>query len=109
MAYDEHLAGRIRTALADQANVREQQMFGGVAFMINGNMTVGIVGDQLMVRLGESGADAARGEPHVAPMDFTGRPMRTMVYVEPAGTATDDGLSSWVGRATAFVATLPPK
>jgi TfoX/Sxy family transcriptional regulator of competence genes len=109
MAYSEDLADRVRQALAGVSNVREQQMFGGLAFMVDGNMALGIVRDELMARLGEEGADRALDELHVRPMDFTGRPMRKIVLVEPAGTAGDDQLAGWVARALEFVATLPPK
>jgi TfoX/Sxy family transcriptional regulator of competence genes len=109
MAYDETLADRIRAVLADRGDVREQKMFGGIAFMAGGHMCVGVIGEDLMVRLGEDGADAALDEPHTRPMDFTGRPMRNMVYVARAGTRDDAALRAWVDRALAFVATLPPK
>jgi TfoX/Sxy family transcriptional regulator of competence genes len=109
MAYDETLAARVRAELADRSDVREQQMFGGLCFMVAGHMAVGIVGDRLMLRLGDEGAEAALGEPHVAPMDFTGRPMMTMVYVEPAGTADDAACSAWISRALAFNDSLPAK
>jgi TfoX/Sxy family transcriptional regulator of competence genes len=109
MAYSEPLAERVRQALAGVADVREQKMFGGLAFMVGGNMTVGIVGEELMVRLGAEGADRALDEPQVRTMDFTGRPMSTMVLVEPAGVERDDALERWVSRAREFVATLPPK
>lgn len=110
MAYDEQLAGRIRAILhADRDDVREQKMFGGIAFMVGGRMCVGVIGGDLMARLGEDGADAALDEPHTRPMDFTGRPMRNMVYVEPAGTAADDALRAWIARALAFVEALPPR
>lgn len=110
MAYDEQLADRIREILhAERDDVREQKMFGGIAFMAGGHMCVGVIGEDLMARLGEDGADAALDEPHTRPMDFTGRPMKNMVYVEPAGTASDDALRAWVRRALAFVETLPPK
>lgn len=110
MAYDEQLAERIRAILAaERDDVRERKMFGGIAFMAGGHMCVGVIGEDLMARLGEDGADAALDEPHTRPMDFTGRPMKNMVYVEPAGTATDAALRDWIRRALAFVETLPPK
>ena len=84
-------------------------MFGGLAFLIAGNMACGIVGQDLMLRLGEERADAALDEPHVRPMDFTGRPMKSMVYVAAAGIATRDSLEIWVGRGVEFAAGLPPK
>ena len=109
MAYDEDLAQRIRDALDDVDELREQKMFGGIAFMVDGHMTVGIVDDELMVRMGEESADSALDEPHVRPMDFTGRPMRTMVFVEPAGLESRESLQAWVDRALEHVRTLPPK
>lgn len=109
VAYDEVLAGRIRDVLADVDDVAERKMFGGLAFMVAGHMACGIVGEELMLRLGDEGADAALDRPHVRPMDFTGRPMHSMVYVEPAGFRDDESLGAWVGEAVAFVRTLPPK
>src|SRR5690349_10472102 len=110
MAYDEALAGRIRAFLHERrADVREQRMFGGIAFMVAGNMCVGVIRDDLMVRLGEERADAALDEPHARPMDFTGRPMKNLVYVDAAGTGADEALRSWIDRALAFVDTLPAK
>jgi len=109
MAFDEDLAARVRTALMDVPDVREQQMFGGLAFLVGGHMACGIVGEELMVRLGDEGADAALDQPHVRPMDFTGRPMRTMVFVRPAGFGSKPALRKWVARGLAHVQTLPPK
>ena len=109
VAFDERLAERVSAALLDIPDVREQQMFGGIAFLVGGHMACGIVGDELMLRLGGEGADAALDEPHVRPMDFTGKPMSTMVFVEPEGVGTDAALAGWVMRAVAFVQTLPPK
>lgn len=84
-------------------------MFGGLAFLMRGHMCCGVVGDTLVVRLGNDGAAAALREPHTRPMDFTGKPMKSMVYVGPAALAEDSGLTHWLDRAIAFVATLPPK
>ncbi len=108
MAYDEELADRVRVLLAGEAGLSERKMFGGLAFMVNGNMACGIVKDELMLRLGAEGADAALGEPHVREMDFTGRPMTGMVYVEREGL-DDAGVRRWVERAAAFARSLPPK
>ena len=108
VAYDEELADRVRVVLADEPGLTERKMFGGLAFMIGGNMACGIVQDELMLRLGAEGADAALDEPHVREMDFTGRPMTGMVYVERAGL-DDAGLRRWVERAAAFARSLPPK
>jgi TfoX/Sxy family transcriptional regulator of competence genes len=109
MAYDEVLAERIRAVLADRPGISERKMFGGIAFMVGGHMLCGVTGGDLMVRLGEDGADAALDEPHTRPMAFTGRPMKGYAYVAPAGTAGDAALRAWLDRALAFVATLPPK
>jgi TfoX/Sxy family transcriptional regulator of competence genes len=108
VAYDEELADRVRVVLADEPGLTERKMFGGLAFMIGGNMACGIVQDELMLRLGAEGADAALDEPHVREMDFTGRPMTGMVYVERADL-DDAGLRRWVERAAAFARSLPPK
>ncbi|MDQ6811622.1 MAG: TfoX/Sxy family protein [Actinomycetota bacterium] len=109
MAFDEHLAARIRECLREVPDVREQRMFGGLAFLVGGHMACGIVGDELMLRLGEEGAESALDQPHVRPMDFTGRPMRTMVYVAPAAFASPSALRRWVDQTVAHAATLPPK
>jgi TfoX/Sxy family transcriptional regulator of competence genes len=99
MAYDEALADRIRTALRDRADVAERKMFGGIAFMVAGKMACGVIHDDLMVRVGREGHDPALAEPHTRPMDFTGRPMRGMVYVGPAGVRSEADLARWIGRA----------
>ena len=109
MAYDEELADRVRDVLAITPNVSERKMFGGMAFMIAGNMACGIVGSDLMLRLGDDGADAVLDQPHVRPMDFTHRPMRSMVYVGAAGVETDHALRDWIEKAVGFASSLPPK
>jgi TfoX/Sxy family transcriptional regulator of competence genes len=109
MPYDEQLADRVRDVLSTANNVTERKMFGGLAFLIAGNMACGIVGSDLMLRLGEDGADAALDQPHVRAMDFTGKPMSSMVYVEPAGITSRDALETWVGKAVEFAARLPAK
>lgn len=109
MAYNEELALRIRVALGGNDGVVEKKMFGGVAFMLAGNMCVGVTGDDLMVRVGPDGLDGALAQLHARPMDFTGRPMKGFVYVDSAGTAKDDSLEGWVQRGVAFARTLPPK
>ncbi len=108
MAYDEKLANRVRNILDVEDGVTERKMFGGLAFMVHGHMACGIVGDDLMLRLGAEGAESALDRPHVRPMDFTGRPMTGMVYVDAAGLR-GVALRRWVERAIAFVCTLPPK
>jgi TfoX/Sxy family transcriptional regulator of competence genes len=109
VAYDEDLAMRIREALADRGDVSERKMFGGIAFMVGGHIVCGVIKEDLMLRLGEQGADQALDRPHTRVMDFTGRPSKGAVYVEPAGTAGDAELRAWIDRALAFVSTLAPK
>src|SRR5262245_33409166 len=99
MPYDERLADRVRSVLLARDDVAVQRMFGGIAFMVAGKMAVGVTHDDLMVRVGPDGHDAALAEPHTRPMDFTGRPIRGMVYVEPAGVRDDADLARWVDRA----------
>lgn len=109
MAYDEELAERVREQLADVPDLVERKMFGGLAFMAAGNMVCGVLGDELIVRLGPEGGPAALARPHARPMTFTGRPMRAMVVVGAEGLAGDAELAGWVADARAFVATLPPR
>jgi TfoX/Sxy family transcriptional regulator of competence genes len=109
MAYDEELATRIREVLADRTDVTERKMFGGIAFMVGGHIACGVIKENLMLRLGEAAADEALDQPHTRVMDFTGRPSKGAVYVEPAGTADDAALRAWIDRALAYVATLPAK
>jgi TfoX/Sxy family transcriptional regulator of competence genes len=109
MAYDQGLAARIRDELADRDGVTEKQMFGGIAYLLEGKMFVGIVGDELMVRVGPDADDEALERPHVRPMDFTGRPMKGYVFVAPKGVTEDSVLRDWIERALRHVATLPAK
>ena len=109
MAYDEGLAHRIREILADEPSVEEKKMFGGLAFMVNGNMCVGVNKDHLMGRVGTDGHDEAVALPHARIMDFTGRPMRGWIIVDSAGLDSDEVLGEWVQRCMDFVLTLPPK
>jgi TfoX/Sxy family transcriptional regulator of competence genes len=108
MAYDEALAERLRDRLGDAAGLTERRMFGGLALLTYGNMTVGVFGDDLIVRVGPDAKGSALERPGVRPFDITGRPMRGWVLV--AGEVLDDSvLDSWIQRARMFVATLPPK
>jgi hypothetical protein len=109
MAFDEDLAARVRDALSRREGVIEKKMFGGLCFMLHGNLLVGVWKDSLIARLGPDEGPAALGEPHVRAFDVTGRPMRNWVMVEPEGVEEDDQLTAWVGRAAAFVETLPRK
>jgi hypothetical protein len=109
MAFDENLAARVRDAHSRTRGVKEQKMFGGLCFMLHGNLLVGVWQDSLIARLGPDEGPAALGEPHVRVFDVTGRPMRNWVMVEPEGLEDDDQLNGWVERAAAFVGTLPRK
>ena len=106
MAYNEDLADRVRKALAGRKGLAEKKMFGGLTFMLAGNMCYGIIKDNLMVRVGPELYAEALSEPHARPMDFTGRPMKGMVYVGPEGYRTDADLARWVKRAADFAASL---
>ena len=86
MPYDEQLAERVRAVLAGQPGLTERKMFGGLAFMLAGNMCVGVENDRLMLRLGQDLYEEALTRPHAAPMDFIGRPMKGFVFVAPGGT-----------------------
>ena len=109
MAYDEALAARIRSAFEGKPGVTERKMFGGVAFMVSGNMACGVTGDEIMVRVGPDNHEDALSRPHARPMDFTGRPMRGMVYVARPGFQSDQDLAAWVESGTSFARGLPPK
>ena len=109
MAYDEALADRIRDVLSARSDVSERKMFGGVAFMVAGNMACGVLGEDLIVRLGEEEGEKALAEDGVRPFDFTGKPMKTTVYVSPERTADEEGLAEWVEAGADYAASLPPK
>jgi TfoX/Sxy family transcriptional regulator of competence genes len=108
MAYDEQLASRVRALLTSSAGFSERKMFGGIAFMLDGHMCCGVVANDLMLRLGPEGARAALKLSHVRPMDFTGRPMTSMVFVAAEGLRAG-ALRGWVRQATEFAHTLAPK
>ena len=109
MAFSEELAERIRHALARRKGVEEKKMFGGVGFLLNGNLLVGVWKDSLIVRLGPDQGDEALREPHVKEFDITGRAMKGWVLVGPEGVEGDEQLGGWIERATKFVKTLPAK
>ena len=109
MAYDEGLAERIRGVLDEQAGVSEKRMFGGVAFLVRGHMSVGIVQDKLMIRVGPDSYDRVLRERHARKMDFTGRPMKGFVYVVPSGYESDADLQRWINLGVSYVASLPAK
>jgi TfoX/Sxy family transcriptional regulator of competence genes len=109
MAYDEDLANRIREQLAAEPAMTEKQMFGGIAFLLSGNMAVGVSGDELMVRVGPEAADEALEEPYARVFDMTGRPMKGWVLVAAPGVASDEALGDWVARGVSFARSLPAK
>lgn len=108
MAYGERLADRIRALLDDEPGVTERKMFGGLAFMVNGNMACGPVKRTLMVRVGSHGHETALAD-GADEMTFTGRAMRGFVQVDVADLDDDATLAGWVDRGVRFAASLPPK
>lgn len=109
MAFDEGVAERIRTLLAGHADVQERKMFGGLCFVCSGNMACGIVGEELMVRVGPDRWSDALEQPHAREMDFTGRSLKGMVYVGVDGFAEDVDLARWVEQGTSYARSLEPK
>ena len=103
MPFNEALAGRVRRVLASHRDIEEKKMFGGVAFMLGGKMFCGIVGDDLMVRVGPSHYEECLALAHVRPMDFTGKPMRGYVFVGQPGCKTTKALARWIDRGVEFV------
>ena len=109
MAYDAALAEQVRHVLVGAgAPVREQQMFGGVAFMVRGHMTAGVLNEDLLVRVGREAYEEAVGLPAARPMDFTGKVMKSMVLVA-AADLDDPALEQWVLRGLEYTSTLPAK
>jgi TfoX/Sxy family transcriptional regulator of competence genes len=110
MAYDEDLANLIRECLADEPGVVEKRMFGGLAFLIGGNMSVAASGQGgLMVRVDPSDTEALLGEPNAQPMIMRGREMAGWLRVEAEGVGTREALEPWVRRGVAYARSLPPK
>jgi TfoX/Sxy family transcriptional regulator of competence genes len=109
MAYDEGLARRIRDCLHRRRVITEKRMFGGLAFMANGHMFVGVTGESLMARVGTGAYESALKKRHVREMDFTGKPMVGYVYVDAPALESDRELLHWVEACLEFVSSLPPK
>lgn len=109
MAFSEELAQRIRDEIGDHPALEEKQMFGGIAFMVQGNMSVGVSGDDLMVRVGKENHDEAMARPHVRIFDLSKRPMTGWVLVAPEGIASDQDLARWVDTGVSYAESLPPK
>jgi TfoX/Sxy family transcriptional regulator of competence genes len=109
VAYDEDLAQRAREVLAVRSEVTERKMFGGIAFMVAGNMACGVLGEDLIVRLGDEEGEQALAEDGVRPFDFTGKAMKGIVYVSPERISDDARLAEWVEAGADYAASLPPK
>ena len=114
MAYDEGLEERLRDFFHDRDNVSEhdvnvKKMFGGLCFMVSGHMCCGIVDDKLMARVGPDNYENCLSKKHARKMDFTGKPMKGLVYVEPDGIAEDEDLTYWLNVCLGFIQSLPPK
>lgn len=109
MPYDESLAERVRSALRERPHVTEKKMFGGIAFLREGLMFVGVLGSSLMARVGKDAYADSLSRSHVRPMDFTSRPMQGYVFVDAAGIRSDEQLRFWLERCERFVSTLPPR
>ncbi len=110
MAYDEDLANRIRELVAEETGVTEKRMFGGLAFLIGGNMAVSVSGQGgLMLRCEPAETEELRGKPHAAPLEMRGRVMDGWLRVNPEGLRTKPQLERWVARGVAYARSLPPK
>ncbi len=109
MSYDEGLAERLYELFEGRIDYSDKRMFGGLGFMVHGHMVVGIIKEELLVRVGKEGWAEARTLPGAREMDFTGRPMKTMVFVDQSALDSDEALAAWVQRGLDFVLTLPPK
>jgi hypothetical protein len=109
MAYDELLAVRIRAALSGQPGLNEKKLFGGVCFLLNGNMACGVNKNDLIVRVGPGKHAQALSRPHARVFDLTGRPMTGWVSVSSSGFATEQDLKEWLRLGVDFASTLPPK
>jgi len=109
MAFDGELADRVRKRLAGQKGLTEKKMFGGLAFLLNGNMCCGVHWHELIVRLDPAQTDSALAEPHTRIFDLSGRPMNGWILVEPAGLAGEPALAKWLRLGTKFAASLPEK
>jgi TfoX/Sxy family transcriptional regulator of competence genes len=109
MAYDEGLAQRVHEAMATRNDIVEKKMFGGVGYLVRGNMACGVLKDDLIVRLGPDSGEAALAKAHTRVFDITGRVMKGWVMVSPEGYASDKALQNWVDQGLSFALTLPPK
>ena len=109
MAYDEALAERVRSLLGARQDVTERKMFGGITWMLRGNMACGVLGADIAVRLSHENADRALAEPHTRRFDMTGRPSRGFIVVAGEAVAQDDELARWVDAGADHALSLPAK
>ncbi len=109
MPFDENLASRVRKILSKVDGVSEKKMFGGICFLVNGNMALGLAKDDLMVRVGQDSYEKLLAQPNVRKMDFTGRPLKGFLYVGAIGTSSDKDLRNWVSKGVEFARSLPAK
>jgi len=109
MAYNKNLGLRISHFLADEPSLVEKKMFGGVGFLLDGNMACGVIQDALIVRVGADAYQSALDQPHVRPFDMTGRPMSGWVMVDPPGISDEEALEAWIRQGCDFARSLPPK
>lgn len=109
MAFDDRLADRVRKQLGKRAGLSEKKMFGGLAFLLNGNMCCGVHGGELIVRLDPEATAAALTRPHVRVFDLSGRPMKGWILVGPAGLGNEQALAGWVRTAVEYASALPKK
>ena len=109
MAYDHDVADDVRARIGDHPGLTEREMFGGIAFMIGGNMAVGVINDELMVRVGKEAHDDAVAHPGARIFDFSARPMRGWIAVAPEGFAGDADIQRWVDQGVSYAESLPAK
>ena len=109
MGFDQDLADRVRRVLEKIDGVSEKKMFGGLCFLVNGNMALGLVNEDLMIRIGPESYEKMLAQPNVRKMDFTGKPLKGFLYVGAKGTDSDKDLKKWVSKGIEFAMSLPPK
>lgn len=109
MVYDEVLAERVSEAIGELPEYEEKKMFGGVGYLLSGNMAVGVHKDKLIVRVGLDGFDEKMRMPHTVPFDITGKAMKGWLMVEPGGVEGEEDLKYWIGQGVGFAQSLPPK
>ena len=109
MAYDESVAQRVRAELDGMPGLVEKKMFGGVGYILLGNMAIGVLGSNLIVRVGATEYAEALAQPHVKVFDMTGRPMKGWVLVSPDGIMAEEDLRRWIEQGVTFALSLPPK